>query len=491
MKLLLKNKFVSTILGTHFAYFGIAFLLPLSNFSVYITSYINLKYPSVTMHYGLFINLIFTLAHTFSSSLGGYLEIIFGFFKTTIIGFAILLFANLAFIFQQNIWLCYILSLILGIGVGIGISLLGKNIILYAPNKKGLITGILGLGVIAITSILALIGEKIINFEGYTLKENEEFYPKDIAEKTYIFFLMGEFSIPIGLILALLLIYEFKSEENQIENISIVEKEDGLMTKEEKEENISQNKQKDENNAKDIELKKQNSKQKINQVIRTWRYWKLALISFLIKISVTFMVNTGRTFGALIGINGNALQYLGILQTLAVMIVGPFLGMIIDKKGPLLILRIISISCILPSILLAFFMENNFVFIASFVIFALNITGLIVSFSPFIMEVYGIQESVILAGIINGCSRLSDVFTTVSAFVFSLVCEDTNEKIEIIVDKKCLKEKYAVMYFISGICCCFSSFLLFSEKSDKFNYEEITSKEFSFEKTNNDKESLN
>jgi MFS family permease len=190
MKLLLKNKFVSTILGTLFAYFGIAFLLPLSNFSVYITSYINLKYPSVTMHYGLFINLIFTLAHTFSSSLGGYLENIFGFFKTTILGFTILLLANLAFIFQQNIWLCYILSLILGIGVGVGISLLGKNIILYAPNKKGLITGILGLGVIAITSILALIGEKIINFEGYTLKENEEFYPKNIAEKTYIFFLM-------------------------------------------------------------------------------------------------------------------------------------------------------------------------------------------------------------------------------------------------------------------------------------------------------------
>ena len=34
MKLLVKNKFVSTILGTFFAYFGIAFLLSLSNFSV-------------------------------------------------------------------------------------------------------------------------------------------------------------------------------------------------------------------------------------------------------------------------------------------------------------------------------------------------------------------------------------------------------------------------------------------------------------------------
>jgi len=480
MKLLVKNKFVSTILGTFFAYFGIAFLLSLSNFSVYITSYINLKYPSVTMHYGLFINLIFTLSYTFSNSLGGYLESIFGFFNTTIIGFTILLFANLAFTFQQNIWLCYILSLILGIGVGVGISLLAKNIILYAPNKKGVITGILGLGAIAMSSLLALIGEKIINFEGYTLKESEEFYPKDIAENTYKFFLIGEFGIPIGLILALLLIYEFKPEENKAENLSFENKEDGLMSKEEKSENV--NNTEDKENDKDTDLKKENYKNNINQVIKTFRYWKLALISFLIKISVTFMVNTGRTFGALIGINGSALQFAGALQIAGIIIIGPFLGMIIDKKGPLLIIRIISISCILPSFLLVFFMENDYVFIGSFVTFAINISGLIVSFNPFIMEVYGIQESVILAGIINGCSRLSDASTTVSAFVFSLFCEDRNEENEKIVDKKCLKEKYAIMYLISGICCCLSSLLLFFEKKDKFIYKEIPNKEISSEK---------
>ena len=72
MKLKIKNEFISTIIGTISIYFGIAFLLPIGNLSVYITSYINLKYSYVTMHYGLFINLIFTFAHTFSSSLGGF-----------------------------------------------------------------------------------------------------------------------------------------------------------------------------------------------------------------------------------------------------------------------------------------------------------------------------------------------------------------------------------------------------------------------------------
>ena len=97
------------------------------------------------MHYGLFINLIFSFAHTFSSSLGGYLENLLDFFQTIIVGFSIIFLSNLSFIFQQNILLCYALTFILGIGVGIGISIIGKNITFYVPNKKGLVVGIFGL----------------------------------------------------------------------------------------------------------------------------------------------------------------------------------------------------------------------------------------------------------------------------------------------------------------------------------------------------------
>ena len=96
-------------------------------------------------------------------------------------------------------------------------------------------------------------------------------------------------------------------------------------------------------------LKKEISKKKVIKVIKTFRFWRISLISFLINIAISFMVNTGRTFGAIIGINGNALQFAGVLQTLFVLILGPILGILVDKKGGLLILRIVSISCILPS----------------------------------------------------------------------------------------------------------------------------------------------
>ena len=219
--------------------FGFAFLLPLNNFSVYITSYINLKYECITMHYGLFINLIFMFANNFSNSLGGYLENILGFFPTIIVGFAIIFVANFIFIFQQNIWLCYFLSMILGIGVGIANSLIGKNIILYVPNKKGLVSGILGFGVMIIAVVFALTGEKIINFEGYTLREEDQFYPPNIAKNTYIYFLMGEICIPIGLIFALLLTYEYNPEENKH---SKIENNDEKLIKDQQENPLLKNK---------------------------------------------------------------------------------------------------------------------------------------------------------------------------------------------------------------------------------------------------------
>ena len=481
MKLLVKNKFYSSVLGAFSVIFGIAFLLPLNNFSVYITSYINLKYEYITMHYGLFINLIFMLANTFSNSLGGYLENIIGFFPTIIVGFVITFIANLVFIFQQNIWLCYFLSLILGIGVGIANSLLGKNITLYAPDKKGLVSGILGFGIMIITAAFALTGEKIINLEGYTLREEDQFYPAYIAKNTYIYFLIGEICIPIGLILGLLLTYEYNPEENKQENSKTENNEEKLI-KDPQENSPSDNKEEKLINSQDNQapeltdeekkLKKENLKKKVKQVIKTFRYWRITLISFLINIAISFMVNTGRTFGAIIGINGNALQFAGVLQVLFVLILGPILGMLVDKKGGLLILRIVSISCILPSILLTFFMENDFIFILCFIIYVLDITGLMVSFGPFIMEVYGIQESVILGGIMNGFSKFGDLITTMAAFGFSLACETTNEEETVIVEKTCLKQKYAIMYFISGICCCLSSLILFFEKKDKFIYDD-------------------
>ena len=137
---LIKNKFISTCIGTLGIDFGVSFILPISNFAVYLTSYIHEKQDFVTMHYGLFLNLIFMFSMSLGSSIGGFLELRLGFNLTTLIGVISVLVANIFMLNIQNIWFCYFLTLIMGAGVGLAKSLLGKNLTLYKLNKKGLIT---------------------------------------------------------------------------------------------------------------------------------------------------------------------------------------------------------------------------------------------------------------------------------------------------------------------------------------------------------------
>ena len=203
----IKNKFVSTIIGSIGIYLSIAFLLPFTNFAVYITSYIHLNQEFVTMHYGIFIGVIFGFAGSFSRPLGGYFESIIGLQKTILLGVGIIAISNAAFIFQQNIWLCYFLVIILGFGSGFALSCIQKNLTLFRPNKKGMISGFMGLGLLILTLIFTITGEKVISFEGYTLKPGEELFPDYIAERIYLYYTIGEICIPIGLLIAFLFFY--------------------------------------------------------------------------------------------------------------------------------------------------------------------------------------------------------------------------------------------------------------------------------------------
>jgi predicted MFS family arabinose efflux permease len=202
-----------------------------------------------------------------------------------------------------------------------------------------------------------------------------------------------------------------------------------------------------------------NKKKNIKKVIKTFRFWRLTLIQFLITFCFSFIVNTGRTFGALIGIDGSALQFLMICQTASIIIIGPFLGIIVDKKGPLNLLRLTSIVCMIPGILLTFFLNNSFIFIISFMLAVMSLISSAVGFSPFIMETYGIEESVILGGIINTFSKISEAITTVSAFIISLI-----------YSKEEIEKPYRIMYVIGFAFCLLSLILLIFENKEKFDY---------------------
>ena len=362
---LIKNEFISAFIGTFGILLGISFIFPLSAFSVYITSYVHEKQKFVTMYYGLFFHLIFSFAMTFGMSIGGFLELKLGFYLTTLSGLLIILASNIIFLNAQNIWLCYVLTFLMASGAGISNSLTGKNLAFFKPNRKGLLISILGAITTLFGGIFSITGEKLINPVGYTLKQNEVYYDYQFSSRTYIYFTMGFFSIPIGVIIFLLFIIEYKekeskaSEEKDEETEAIKEAKEKKENKNEENVNVEENKnlngeyininvvenknendeyinveqnknEDDENNKKEEEeneliisknIQEIKKKQKIKTVIKTFRFWRLSLSLFLITFSFSFIIGTGRTFGALIGIEGNALQLLMLCQSGAIVII--------------------------------------------------------------------------------------------------------------------------------------------------------------------------
>jgi MFS family permease len=346
----------------------------------------------------------------------------------------------------------------LGIGTGISVSLLGKNLTFYSPAKKGIINGLFFFGLLIVTAIFVLSGEKIIAFDAHTIENDEEFYPEKIAERIKIYLIIGEFSVAIGLILGLIFLFEYKAEENG-EIKETIEQESS--------ENL---------------IKPDDTKRKIKQVLLSLRFWRITSIIFLINFAVAFMINTGRTFGSLIGIDGTALQYANTFQTLVIVLTGPILGIVVDKKGPVLIMLLASITSIITALLFLFFMDISFIFITAFVLTVLGVTQINISFGPFIMEVYGIQESVILGGIMSGIAKIGDIITTVAAFLVSLPNDEEKDNPQL--KKENLKKAYKILYLISAIFCGISTILIFFESKEKFIYETNSKEDVVNEETN-------
>ena len=473
---IMKNKYVSNLIGVIWIYFAVAYILPIGNFSVYITSYISLEQDFVTMHYGYFFSLIMTFTMSFSKTIGGYLENKIGFMGTTQFGLLICIITNIFFFKAQNIWLVYFLIVLLGLGAGIAISLLTKNLALFNPKKKGSISGIIGILTVVLSAIYAFVGEKIINPEGEYVNEKQVYSP-GVSENTYKYYLSGFIVTPIGAFFGFLFLNEFKNEDDPTNNLRDVN--NNNMQKElydvedtnpnpEKELvadlNLKAAEQKEKEKAdKNFEKEVENLKQKrhIRQVLKSWRFWRISISNFLLNFSVMFMVNTGRIFGALINIEPIILQLMAIFQALGMIIIGPILGCISDRKSPLVLLRIVSLICIIPGILLNIALDNSLVFLLSITLYLFGLIGNMVGSQPLIMEIYGIQESVILGGFMSTFSKISEIITTVVAFGVSFIYTGNNIRIP-----------YKIIYVLSSLFSYFCFYLMMIEDIDKYKYDD-------------------
>ena len=107
--------------------------------------------------------------------------------------------------------------------------------------------------------------------------------------------------------------------------------------------------------------------------------------------------------------------------------------------------------------------ENTIVYITALTINAVGDAAKRVSLNPLLMEIYGIRESVILGGIINGIGTLNEIISIVSAFVVSVYYPG-----------KEIEYRFKIIFITGSASGLLSLILFLFESKKKFDYIDET-----------------
>ena len=433
-----KTKFIFAIISGIIYQLGSSMVVTIGNFCVYFASYIHYKDDWVNMQYGNIMAPIILLLLSAFSPLSGLIERKIGPKLTLLVSSIIVEICFIMYYFQRNLWLFYTISVFIGIGNGISAGVPIKNACLYYPKKKGIINSIIVCIGGLVGSLYVFIGEKIVNPNKETIidKNTNPFYPLEVAEKSKNFFIFGIILIPITTILSLFLFYKYekpKEGENSCES--------------QNEKMLKQNKEK-ETNTKEILL--------------TWRFWRNIIIICLMPFWIFFLNATYRAYSPMIGVNKNLIPRLPTIITALSSITGIIWALIFDKFGFQIIIKIMSIICIILSFYFSLFIYNEKLYVIGLILSTLiSRVGMMSIINPHIMQIYEFRNYLIIGGFARLFNQLSFFIAGLTSVFLSLKYKTGNK----------LKTPYRIVALF-GIAFSFIGFILsFFENDEKYIFK--------------------
>ena len=458
-------------------------------FTAYTTSYIHLKQDWVTIHYGVINSPLYLMTTKLIGPVGGFMEKTIGGKHTIIFGGITILVSLLCLYIQQNIWVYYCITILLGIGVGSCNQICLKNLCLYKPNCKGFLLSCIGVFTTVFHGIFFLASEKYINIDDYALNKgnDNQFYPEYISQRYQKFILFSIFSFFFATVLTLLFYreYQYDNEEISNDNISQINNNnnntsinipninestsmihelsttisDFNVHRKIKEKTIKKiNKMKKKNKFKNTTYRKN-----MKKIIKSSRFWFLAIYTFLTPFVSYLTMSNFKNFRILMySVAFN--RFIGATIGFIKLLVAPLVGLIVDKFGSIYILRSLCLLRLTIGILMSLFLDNrNFLFILALASEVATV-GQRYAFTPYLYNIFGIEYSIEVHGLFGIGDGISNLFSAVMSFLINYI---TNEqKFEkLILPYRCL-------YLFGSLLTVISFVLLFFENEEKFDYGE-------------------
>ena len=211
------------------------------------------------------------------------------------------------------------------------------------------------------------------------------------------------------------------------------------------------------------EAEKMKYKKDISKVLHNKKIWILSAINFLASFLLLLVVNSYKTIGATAPTRVDAalLRDTAIFCAFCLSGFGPLWGLLIDKVNFKIIFIIVNAIGTGVGIGLVFGLYIPILFCLLVCATGLCASGLTAVFNPHIMKVYGIQYSMIVAGVINLIGGMSNLIGSMFTFIVSTVYAD-NQNLA-----------YGCVYVVGASMNFLAMLLTLWESNELFEYDHI------------------
>ena len=465
------------LVGTCIICFVFPSLFSFHTFAVYQTSYIKHHGGYASINFTMFYYPVTLFFQSIFGLLAGILFAKVGVHWSNLIGSGIYILAGFIMYISANFILDMISSSLYGIACAILAFPSAINTCKYFMNRVGLINGIIATAQSIGTTLFTYIGESMINPDRIPSDPNDHLYNEKISSNVKNFLLMQIFCTIISFIICEMLtkIYDENNKEkfsikflfriNEIKSLCKKKNNDKLLLIEASDDVFSINpeiKEEEEGDNNKLSKKKKKSKtrkEKIKMVLKSWKFWRYNLISLSSSPVTDMIFSMYRSLGETYQIDQNALQLLGILNSVISFIFSFIFGVLCDYVDFRALLFINNMIGSIVGITYYHSFHDTLIFTILTLTIAVQSAGYYCLKEYHLIKVFGIDILVDLSGVVSLTTGICVIILT----IFTYIIEST-------VAEKDLA--YLIIFPMFGLFNFFGVVLGFFEDDQPFDYDE-------------------
>jgi MFS family permease len=391
-------KGLSSLLSSIINIFGYFSIWLMGNCVVYLISFRKEYNPNLTFSHGYFLIPIMDLVLCLTSPIGGIIEDKIGGKKTILLSTSIVCGSFLLMYFSKNIFFDYLIMCLIGIGLAVGINITRKNVCSFFLNRKALISGILFLVPGFLCAGLNIFNEKyILNPDSESPSIDNLYYKISISSNFQKLIISEIVLLAVTCILTLLLYFPNNPKETIKYGFGEIAMTDNV-------ENIETTKN---NTSKQMKLKK---------AIYNIRAIKLFIMFFLFFPTINFINITWRAIGIYYKINTYYLQMIGALYSITGCVSAIIFALIGDRIQFRILFVLFSFVLSVTSFAFPASFNHDIFFIFEVLIMAFILRGYNIVVYPHILKVYGVENSIEIGGIIRSSEGICEILSIILAF---------------------------------------------------------------------------